>query len=89
MGILLLVAQIGQIQIMAERELSRGFDRLMTMIENTDKDEYIDKRRDVTDMIELSERVLQPVVFCVGTIYRSVSSDIRRTPPGETKKVRV
>ena len=68
-------------------ELSRGFDRLMTMIENTDKDEYIDKRRDVTDMIELSERVLQPLYSVLVQYIGPLAATYDELPPGETKKV--
>ena len=84
MGILLLVAQIGQIQIL-DKALSRGFDRLMTMIENTDKDEYIDKRRDVTDMIELSERVLQPLYSVLVQYIGPLAATYDELPPGDQK----
>ena len=70
---------------MAERGIIERFRGLMTMIENTDKDEYIDKRRDVTDMIELSN-ALTAAYLCWYNIS-SVNGDVRRTPPGETKKV--
>lgn len=68
-------------------ELSRGFDRLMTMIENTDQDEYIDKRRDVTDMIELSERVLQPLYSVLVQYIGPLAATYDQLPTGETKKV--
>jgi len=47
-------------------QLQRGFDRLLSMIEQTDDSEYIgeghlEASRDVADMIFLSDKVLQPL----------------------------
>jgi hypothetical protein len=72
-------------------ELARGFDRLMTMIESTDQDEYIgkkEKNRDVTDMIELSEQVLQPLYsVLVQYIGPLAATYDQLAPSADTKKV--
>ena len=66
-GYFFLASSKRRVHALARRpQLQRGFNRLLTMIEQTDESEYIgeghlEASRDVRDMIFLSDVVLQPL----------------------------
>jgi len=79
-------------------QLQRGFNRLLTMIEQTDDSEYIgeghlEASRDVRDMIFLSDVVLQPLyevlvkyVAPLAYAYATLPTDEARFVPGLKKR---
>lgn len=79
-------------------QLQRGFNRLLTMIEQTDDSEYIgeghlEASRDVKDMILLSDKVLQPLyevlvryVAPLAYAYATLPTNEERVVPGLKKR---